>query len=334
VTRRRRSGICENSENRNQNPNSHEFSYNMPTIKNDAPSLIDRLIGVLLFLLRPFWVRRGLTLTALVVAGSIAGALALWNHVRTTVAAREVYRLDASEIHITPPPPWIRTDVRAEVIRDAGLAAGLSILDDGLVERVQQAFSLHPWVAKVERVTKRHPAHIDVEIVYRKPAAMVKVADGLYPVDAEGVLLPSEDFSPLETRNYPRLTGVESTPQGLTGTRWGDPIVAGGAKIGEALAPLWTDLQLQAIHWLKPGAGGDASLPAMFELATAGGNRIVWGAAPGSESAGEPTAEQKVERLKNFLAQHGSLDDPTSSPDQLDLRRLAPAPRTATRPSL
>jgi hypothetical protein len=306
----------------------------MPTIKTDPPSLIDRLFGALLLLLRPFWQRRGLTLTALIIAGSVAGSLALWNHVRATVAARDVYRLDPSEIHISPPPPWIRTDVRAEVIRDAGLGAGLSILDDGLVERIQQAFSLHPWVAKVERVTKRHPAHIEVEITYRKPAAMVKVADGLYPVDADAVLLPSEDFSPLEARNYPRLVGVESTPTGLTGTRWGDPIVAGGAKIGETVAPLWTDFQLLAIQWLKPGAGADASLPAMFEIITAGGNRIAWGAAPGSESAGEPTAEQKVERLKIFVAQHGSLDDPTANPEQLDLRRLTPAPRTATRPSL
>ncbi len=246
------------------------------SLKNNAPSIADRVVLLFLFFWRPITARKGFTVACLVAAAAFAGGWALWNHVRATVAARDVYRLVAGEIHITPPPSWIHADVRAEVVRDAGLAAGLSILDDGLVERVHQAFALHPWVAKVERVSKRHPAHVEVELIYRRPAAMVKVAEGLYPVDGEGVLLPSEDFSPLEARGYPRLTGVESTPQGLTGTRWGDPIVSSGAKIGEALAPLWFDLQLQAIHWVKPGAGADTATAANYELVTAGGNHIAW----------------------------------------------------------
>ena len=71
----------------------------------------------------------------------------------------------------------------------------MSILDDELVQKIQTAFSLHPWVANVTHVTKRHPAHVDVELEYRKPVAMVEVhengSDGLYPVDTDGVLLPS-----------------------------------------------------------------------------------------------------------------------------------------------
>jgi hypothetical protein len=266
-----------------------------------------------------------------IVLGSVLAAIwfggrALWNHVREHVVARPEYRLDAREIGITPPPPWIRADVRREVVRNAGLGDGLSILDDGLVERVRQAFSLHPWVAKVDLVSKSSPAHVEVSLTYRRPVALIKVQDGWYPVDNEAVLLPTEDFTQADIRVYPRVVGVESSPLGGVGTRWGDPVVAGGAKIGELLAPLWTDLELRAIRWIKPPSAADLAQPAIFELVTPSGAAIAWGAAPGSEPAGELPAEQKIARLKNILAQHGTLED-----SAIDLRQPAPGPRTASR---
>jgi hypothetical protein len=188
-------------------------------------------------------------------------------------------------------------------------------------------------VAKVERVTKSHPAHVEVEIVYRRPVAMVQVPGGWFPVDAEAVLLPSEDFSPTDTQGYPRLVGVESSPLGGAGTNWGDPIVAGGAKIGESLAPMWGDLGLRNIRWVKPAAQSDPSAPAFYALMTAGGNQIAWGAAPGSEPSYEPAAKQKVVRLLAYIATHGSLDAPAGGPKNLDLHRPDTTPRTASRPN-
>jgi hypothetical protein len=262
---------------------------------------------------------------------AICGRL-IWNHVHEHVAAQDDYRLTVRDISITPPPPWIRADVKEEVVHNGLSGAPLSILDEGLVERIHSVFSLHPWVAKVERVTKSHPAHVEVEIIYRRPVAMVQVPGGWYPVDVEGVLLPIDDFSPTDTNSYPRLTGIESSPIGGTGAKWGDTVVVGGARIAENLAPLWSELGLRGIHWLKPTAGSDPSAPAIFELITAAGNVLPWGAAPGSEPTGEPASQQKVLRLKAYIARHGSLDDPASGPRDLDLRRSDAAPRTAARP--
>ncbi len=266
-----------------------------------------------------------------VVCGAVAARL-IWERVREHVASRDDYRLTPADIAITAPPPWIRADVKAEVIHN-GLSGGpLSILDDGLVERIHSVFSLHPWVAKVERVTKSHPAHVEVEIVYRRPVAMVQVPGGWFPVDAEGVLLPCDDFTTADTKAYPRLVGVESSPLGGAGTIWGDPIVAGGAKIGEKLAPAWGDLGLRHIHWVKPAANSDPSAPAFYELITGAGNSIPWGSAPGSEQAAEPTVKEKMVRLMAYIAAHGSLDDMPGGPKNLDLHRADPAPRTASRP--
>jgi hypothetical protein len=277
--------------------------------------------------------RLKLIVWGLVVAGFAAAGHAVWTRVREHVATRDDYRLTPKDISITRVPPWIRTDVKAEVIRDTLSGEPLSILDDRLVERIYQAFSLHPWVAKVERVSKSHPAHVEVEIAYRRPVAMVEVPGGLYPVDVDGVLLPSEDFSPLEARAYARISGIESTPLGMMGTKWGDPVVAGGARIAGELQTIWGDLGLRSIRWAKPTADSDPSAPALFELITAAGSVMPWGAPPGGESAGEPTAQEKILRIKAYIAQHGSLDEPTGGPKDLDLRRPDPAPRTAARPN-
>ena len=226
-----------------------------------------------------------------VALGGLAwGAAAVWQHVREHVVARDDYRLEARDVEITPSPPWVRSNVKGEALRDAGLTGPLSILDEQLIERLDRAFSLHPWVASVKRVSKHYPAHIEVELEYRRPVAMVEVPGGLYPVNVNGVLLPSEDFSPLEARSYPRLAGVASTPLGSVGSRWGDPVVAGGAahvgrgawpRVGRSEAPL---------DPLAKAAGRQRRLgAAMYELLTASGHVIQWGTAPESGPTGEPS---------------------------------------------
>ncbi|HEX3999452.1 MAG TPA: hypothetical protein VHX65_12950 [Pirellulales bacterium] len=287
--------------------------------------------GGLSAILRPTR-RRAISLALIAVAGGAVWAgYAVWQQIRSEVAASDEYRLTPQEIEITPPPPWVRGDVKAEALRSAGLDGPMSILDDDLVQKLQTAFSLHPWVASVVHVSKQYPAHVDVELTYRKPVAMVEVhengADGLYPVDVDGVLLPSNDFSPLEARGYPRLAGVESSPLGTVGSRWGDPVVAGGARIAVALAPHWAEWKLWSIHWIKPTGASNASAPADFELITGAGQPVHWGAAPANEPPSEPTAEQKVAELKAFVDQHGSLDDPAAK--SLDLSQPGAAARTA-----
>lgn len=287
--------------------------------------------GLLASIFRPSRRRASVAVAVLAVAGGAWGAYAVWQQIRGEVAASDDYRLTSQEIEITPPPPWVRGDVKAEALRNAGIDGPLSILDDDLVQKIQTAFSLHPWVASVGRVSKQHPAHVDVELVYRRPVAMVEVhengSDGLYPVDIDGVLLPSNDFSPLEARGYPRLSGVESSPLGTVGSRWGDPVVAGGARIATALSARWAEWKLWSIRWLKPASGSDASAAADFELITGAGQAIHWGAAPANEPPSEPTGVQKVAQLKAFVDQHGSLDDPAAK--SLDLSQPGGAARTA-----
>jgi hypothetical protein len=250
------------------------------------------------------------------MAGLLVGGWYLtWHVVGAGVLHSDRYLLRLESLEITPLPEWIHTDLRGEVFRSLAFEEPLSIMDDHLAKRIADGFALHPWVAKVRKVTKLHPARVKVDLEYRRPVCMVEVPGGLLPVDAESAWLRSEDFSPIEASQYPRLTGLDSMPVGSVGTKWGDGRVVGGAEVAAALLPVWAELQLaRIVPSGRPQAGPHYS----FDLYTRGGTRILWGLAPGADVTGDVPTAEKIERLRKYRAAHGTLD----GPHQLDLRSL------------
>jgi hypothetical protein len=283
------------------------------------------------FLLRPrVW--GGL----LFFAGLGYGGHYLWQRSEPAVARHPQYQLTADNIHITPPPPWIRSDVKAQVLRDARLMGSVSVLDDWdtLSRRVKEAFEFHPWVASVERITKGVPATLQVELKYRRPVAAVESGDAagvsLLPVDEHAVRLPEADLTETERRYLPRISGVTGRP--LVGDVWNDPRVMGGARLAASLADVWQQLRLVEILAVLRSSPYEESQAYNFEIITTGGTRIVWGAAPGQETAtGESTFDEKRKRLLDYTAQHGQLES-IDGPASIDVRSdLVVTPRTAKR---
>lgn len=273
---------------------------------------------------------------ALVASVGAAGNLA-WKHYLPAIARHPQYQITAERIRITPPPPWIRADIKAEVLRDAGLAGKLSVIDgrEQLQQRVRDAFAFHPWVAAVGAIKIDLPASLDIELEYRRPVAAVEAVDqatvSYLPVDAHGVRLPETDFSDYERRSLPRISGVTGVPS--VGDRWADERVTNAADLAAKLADVWTQLRLvEIVPSLHAQVRGDASYFA-FEIMTSGGTRIVWGAAPGREQdAAESPFEAKRKRLLEYAASHGQLDS-IDGPASVDVRSdLVVLPRTARRP--
>lgn len=262
--------------------------------------------------------RRGMPL--LLLLGGFFGAwYAGWRRLGPELHGSPEYQVTRDRLLVTPRPEWIRRDLAEQVYRDLALEGPLSILDDHLLERVRDAFALHPWVAKVQRVQRRYPATIYVDVIYRRPVCVVETAGRLVVVDAEAVVLPDEDFSPVEKARYPRLAGIESGPLGPVGTRWGHPRVTGGAEIAAVLLPAWESLGLERIipSAMSPSA---ADQEQTYELLTRRGTWIFWGKAPSAERPGEPSAADKLARLQRYLAEHGTLEG-TTGPQRLDLTR-------------
>ncbi len=280
------------------------------------PTRSNRLVSLL-------WGRgRPVTLAVLTALVLLSAWCAVWHStgVREYIFTFGDYEVTPQKVEITPLPDWIHTDIRSEVFRNASLDGPLSIMDEDLAERVAGAFSLHPWVAKVRRVTKHHPARLVVELDYRRPVCMVEVPNGLLPVDAWGVLLPVADFSPVEASRYPRLVDIKTVPVGTVGECWGDARVIGGAEIAAALREAWAELKLSQIVPSAPLATsvGEAST---YTLLTRGGTRIRWGRAPSTSAPGELPAADKVARLKEYVTRHGTLEG-REGPQELDVHSL------------
>ncbi len=280
----------------------------------------------------PFWLRqtvvmlfgpgRTVTLAVLVVAAFIGGTWAVWRYVERHVENSRDYLISVEQITITPRPEWVRSDVRAEAFRTASPPdRPLSSLDNGLAQQIGNAFKVHPWVAKATVTVKT--AWVNVDLVYRRPVCMVELVNGsvteLLPVDGEGVWLPGEDFSQKQKESYPCLVGVDQRPIQPVGNVWGDTRVVEGASIAAALLPVWQQLKLYRIQTAQSPSPGD--LGPSYELYTRAGTRIIWGKARGVAASSEPTTEDKVARLRQYAASHGSLD----AGPPFDVRKLPPA---------
>ncbi|HUG92576.1 MAG TPA: hypothetical protein VML55_17180 [Planctomycetaceae bacterium] len=208
----------------------------------------------------------------------------------------------------------------------AGLPDRMSLVDDGLVATLHAAFARHPWVEDVVQVRKTPAGNVHVDLEYRRPVAVVRVPDGLYPVDRQGTLLPPEDFSVAEAQRLPAVDGIRSVPHGAAGSDWGDVSVVAAARLAEAL--LQTD-DSGSSHWdrwnaaaivVPPRTKAEITLDDLsFELRTAGGSRILWGRPPGTQHPGELAVDQKIGRLEKYLADFGSFDRP-HGPYEIDIR--------------
>ncbi len=264
------------------------------------PSAMRRLARrVLKAVFRP---ERLAMLALLPVVGVIAPIV--WRH-WPNLDESPTYRLKASDVRITPPPASVPRNLVERAVGTAGLTKDVSILNRDLLPALAAAFAAEPWVKRVVRLQKGLPAHVAVELEYRVPVAVVEVRNGVYPIDEEGVLLPPQDVTPAAARRLPLVTGVVSDPAGPAGKAWGDPVVSGAAKIAAAVGPYWDGLGVTSIVAPPPAAEANAL---QYELAAVGGTRIVWGPPPGTGQAGELTAEQKVGRLRRYVADFGRLD--------------------------
>jgi hypothetical protein len=276
---------------------------------------------------------RRLVMALLLLAAVASGGYALWRSVKKQVLASPQYLVMPENVIITPPPKWIRSDIKNEVVRDITLAGPISVLDEDLGERFYEAFAAHPWVAGVERVLKRPPAGVEIDLIYRRPVLMVQVAEGLLPVDGEGVQLLTADFSPLEASRYPRLSEIEQATPPPAGTHWTDGRVVAAASLAAVLIDAWAELGLH--HLALASEPISAAGRFEFDLFTKLGTRVAWGTAPGTGPEDQAKTADKLARLRHYHAERGTLDGPRG-PQNLDLRTphgVPATPRTASRPT-
>jgi hypothetical protein len=245
---------------------------------------------------------------------------------------RTRYGLRQENILLTAQPPWIRSPVLEEVYRGSDLGR-LNVLDRQMSPTVSTAFQMHPWIRKVFRVQKLAGEQVEVLVEYREPLAMVfeeamaKSSAGwaatrtslppggegtaedstasssmnFYPVDVDGVLLPTKDFRPEEIPNYMLIYAQGSTPVGKkVGGEYGDSRIREALMICRLVRDERQALELERVYvYQDPDSEGPAKW--IFELTTRRKTRVYWGHAPGREVAGEPGSPAKLRKLRELL---------------------------------
>lgn len=263
--------------------------------------------------------RAGLAALAVLAAAVVAGWGA-WSRFGDGTRAHPDVVLLPEAVRLKGVAEWVKGDMKVEALRNASLDQGLPLDDPELQRRLARAFDIHPWVRRVVSVELKHPAAAVVEVECREPVAMVSWQDGLLAVDAEAVVLPSADFTAAAAARYPRVSGIESSPQGTEGFPWGDAAVEEAAAVAAALGPDWAALRLVEIRPVR-----ERNLR-MWELVAVDGKRILFGAAPGRETAGEPPAAAKLARLKELGPTGGDVRvDLTVDPREPSAPRSIPA---------
>jgi len=265
---------------------------------------------------RPYWRRELFQPRVLFrLAGWLFVGLAMYRAMDLTpdLSHRQEYLVGPEHVRVTPLPRWIPNDLIVEAFHAIEAEPRLSLLDTNVNARLAEVFRSHPWVADVRTIRKSFPTQIDIELDYRRPVAMVRVPQGLYPVDYHGVLLPPTDFDPAVASEYPMVLGVLTPPRGGPGQEWGEPLVLQGAALATELAPHWKHLKLEAI--VCPRTMADP-----FVLQSVG-TRILWGRAPGIEDLAEPTTKQKIGRLLKYANDFGGFDQPRG-PYEIDIRHF------------
>jgi hypothetical protein len=135
---------------------------------------------------------------------------------------RQHYTVNFVDLQCVSPPGMDGAAFLAEVQYCGTLPDQVNLLEPGLVNRLQAAFSLHPWVERVEGIVLRGPNGPEVRLVFRTPALAV----GDRVVDRHGVLLPTGT----PTEGLPVYPKRVPPPKGRAGTPWGDVEVEEAAR--------------------------------------------------------------------------------------------------------
>ncbi len=265
----------------------------------------------------------GLFAIALLMTGVLYAqhVLSAWLH------GRVAYQIDFASISLNPPvPAWFRGGSPAFLERfriEAGYPTRIGLLDLDL-GLFQKALSKDPWVARVDRLERKHPDRLIVQLAYRRPVASARVAtpEGIkaYLLDAEGVILRGEDVDRDFAGRLTALQGLSPPVDPRPGLPWHladardvprpDSRVAQGTRLAAFLSGHLEQTtesrpfdRVEAINpthdpergiWVRPSAE----------------TWVLWGSPVDHEAPGELPAEDKWRVLVETARSHGGLTLP------------------------
>lgn len=245
---------------------------------------------------------------------------------------KALYSLKQENLTVTQQPDWIQSNVVEDVFRNANLN-NISLLSQNANAIVAQAFETNHWIKSTNRVTKATGGKVVVDVTYRRPVAMVwyepdpnmpavdgvQRKPGFFPVDDDGVVLPTTDFQNLdgnEISNYFVLWAAGARPAGDAGMAFGDVRITEALQLCKFLYDDRQALGIKGISITQENRSSSSS-PWIMVLHTIDDLSIIWGHAPSVQAPSEPSPKNKRDFLFAWLENARK----TNSRASVDLRK-------------
>ena len=245
-----------------------------------------------------------------VALGGVALALVLWvprlfNQVHTAPLGSPI------RVVLRNHPDWLPKDERIAIERGVIKSLGSSPFDhEGLVA-ARNSVARCGWYTDVAQVRRSDIDEVIVDGTWAIPFALVCDAAGEHLVDTRGRLLP-RNYAAGRGPRLLRISGVSMPMPAACGAVWpGDEVSAALAMATLVVDRAWRT-QIAAVDvsgWANDG---------ILRMRTDRGREIVWGRAPGKESATEVPAIQKLAALQLAFDRSGRIEG--SAPNAIDLR--------------
>ncbi len=247
------------------------------------------------------------------------------------------YSLRLEKVKVTPQPEWIRANVAEEVYNKNRLDR-ISLLDPRATAAIAQAFETHHWIKTTTRVSKSVGNNVLVDVVYRRPMAMIHVEyanpksgeteEGFLPIDSEGTILPPDDLKD-KVRKYFIVYAQNARLAGDIGMPYGDARIMEALSLCEYLEQYREEYGLEVIEIQQDSLTSGPSPWSLSAFTRDKRRKIIWGHAPKLEDRGELPAEEKLKQLLAWLKQ--PLPAQSTEEQTIDLRITSPMTPVSSR---
>jgi hypothetical protein len=222
------------------------------------------------------WAARAVV-AGLALAAFWFGARKIW----AAIAQRPDFTVRASGLSFKTCPPCVQADAMTVLLRHflESTVEGASVFSRELCETVQEDLRSCPWVLEVKGVRRLMPNKLQVDIVFREPAASVEAGGKRYVIDAGGYWLPDWLYrfpSEWNAQTMPVIVDRKLSSAPPLGKSWGSASLVAGAQLNAFLMKqgLYQDLPMAVIDATHVGRG---STEPDIVLVARNGAVITWG---------------------------------------------------------
>jgi hypothetical protein len=233
---------------------------------------------------------------------AIAGVVVL---AATSVPKLRATRISAADVRVSfqDPPVWLDDSLLLELKDVARIhLAKAPVGRDGLTQTVD-ALARTGWFADIAQVKWVNSNQVLIDASFLVPYAKVHDSVGIIFIDVHGRKLPTRVGAIVKpTYHFITLDNPEFQRPLRPGLQWvGGDVQAGLSLLNKIYDKPWISqvTSINLAHWVEDGS---------LILVTNTPSHILWGSAPGEESALEALVDHKIERLNWTNTKFGLID--------------------------